>query len=74
MEEVFTKIGKGWTRFNTFLLASIIVSNNSIGVFVWGFIYLELDPAMLCYFKSNPSSLISCTYEDVCTGDNIISW
>ena len=62
LEESLEKVG-GWGRFQTFLLVSMILAMNSAGLVELGVVYLELDPNMLCYLASDPTSLVECTRE-----------
>ena len=45
-----------WGKFHTYLLITLILSINSSGIFTWGFVFLELDPGMLCYLASDPET------------------
>jgi hypothetical protein len=41
----------------------MILAMNSAGLVELGVVYLELDPNMLCYLASDPTSLVECTRE-----------
>ena len=43
----------GWGKFQTFLLITLILASNSVGIIETGVAYLELDPVYLCYLNSD---------------------
>lgn len=52
----------------------MVMALNSAGFVEIGTAYMELDPQMLCYFKSSLNTQVPCTRQDVCDGDQVLSW
>jgi len=73
VEEASAKAG-GWGRFQTFLIILIVLSMWSGGLIEYNIAFLELDPTLNCYLKANPTLAMTCTREDVCVGDTVLSW
>lgn len=55
MDEAYSRIG-GWGRFQTFVLIITVLAVNSGGLIDNGIAYLELEPHLLCRFKSDPTN------------------
>ena len=55
VDEAYMKIG-GWGRFQTFVLVITVLAVNSGGLIDNGIAYLELEPDLLCRFKSDPAN------------------